>query len=146
MGKPTASPGRLERAAFPQYWPFPASPCRRAVNQKAREFVVGLFGSPIATVTEMEKRKRERGAPKLLETSIVRRGEASPSSLAHWPGQQTDNEITVTHSVLTTLRQPNLSYGRDSKPTHMPYFPICTVNWSQATSLPGLYIDKASLS
>src|ERR1035438_3607629 len=35
----------LERAAFPQYGPFPASPCRRAVNQKDREFVVGLFGS-----------------------------------------------------------------------------------------------------
>src|ERR1017187_1732286 len=41
----TCSPGKLERAAFPQYWPFPASPCRRAVNQKDKEFVVGLFGS-----------------------------------------------------------------------------------------------------
>src|ERR1035437_1853273 len=30
----------------PQYWPFPASPCRRAVNQQDKEFVVGLFGSP----------------------------------------------------------------------------------------------------
>src|ERR1017187_10075181 len=39
------SPGKLERAAFPQYWPFPASPCRRAANQKGREFVVGLCGS-----------------------------------------------------------------------------------------------------
>ena len=45
LGKPTGSPGKLERAAFPQYGPFPASPCRRAVNQKAREFVVGLCGS-----------------------------------------------------------------------------------------------------
>ena len=45
MGKPTGSPGKLERAAFPQYGPFPASPCRRAVNQKDKEFVVGLFGS-----------------------------------------------------------------------------------------------------
>ena len=45
MGKPTGNPGKLERAGFPQYWPFPASPCRRAVNQKDKEFVVGLFGS-----------------------------------------------------------------------------------------------------
>ena len=45
LGKPTGSPGKLERGAFPQYWLFPAIPCRRAVNQKGREFVVGLFGS-----------------------------------------------------------------------------------------------------
>ena len=45
MGKPTGSPGKLERSAFPQYWPFPASPCRRAVNQKDKEFVAGLVGS-----------------------------------------------------------------------------------------------------
>ena len=29
----------------PQYWPFPASPRRRAVNQKRREFVAGSYGS-----------------------------------------------------------------------------------------------------
>ena len=28
------------RDAFPQYWPFPASSCRPAVNPKAREFEV----------------------------------------------------------------------------------------------------------
>src|ERR1017187_3430285 len=35
-----------ERSRFPQYWPFPASPRRRAVNQKRREFVAGSYGSP----------------------------------------------------------------------------------------------------
>src|ERR1017187_9906036 len=45
LGKPTGSPDKLERAAFPQFWPFPASPWRRAVNQKDKEFVAGLFGS-----------------------------------------------------------------------------------------------------
>src|SRR6266851_1029640 len=40
-----------ERGPFAQYWPFPASPCRRAVNQKGREFEVGLFGSPNRTRT-----------------------------------------------------------------------------------------------
>src|SRR5271157_611801 len=50
LDNPTCSPGKLERAAFPQHWPFPARPCRRAVNQKARKFVVGLFGSPSATL------------------------------------------------------------------------------------------------
>src|SRR5450756_3095561 len=30
-----------ERSRFPQYWPFPASPRRCAVNQKRREFVAG---------------------------------------------------------------------------------------------------------
>src|ERR1017187_9392165 len=44
LGKPTGSPDKLERAAFPQYWPFPASPCHRAVNQKDKEFVIGLLG------------------------------------------------------------------------------------------------------
>src|ERR1039458_8040722 len=34
-----------ERSRFPQYWPFPASPRRRAVNQKRREFVAGSYGS-----------------------------------------------------------------------------------------------------
>ena len=51
LGKPTGSPGKLERGAFPQYWLFPPSPCRRAVNRKDREFVVGLFGSPNGTRT-----------------------------------------------------------------------------------------------
>src|SRR5450759_2677533 len=41
-----------ERSRFPQYWPFPASPCRRAVNQKGREFVAGSFGS--ANMAEFE--------------------------------------------------------------------------------------------
>jgi len=50
LGKPPGSPDELERAAFPQYWPFPANPFRRAVNQKDREFVVGLFGSPLSGV------------------------------------------------------------------------------------------------
>ena len=40
-----------ERGPFAQYWPFPASPCRRAVNQKGREFEVGIFGSPNRTRT-----------------------------------------------------------------------------------------------
>src|ERR1035437_4893252 len=31
---------RTGERPFAQYWPFPASPCRRAVNQKGREFVV----------------------------------------------------------------------------------------------------------
>src|ERR1039458_9348825 len=31
------------RDAFPQYWPFPASSCRPAVNQKAREFEVEVI-------------------------------------------------------------------------------------------------------
>jgi hypothetical protein len=57
LGKPTGRPGKLERAAFPQYWPFPTSPCRRAVNQKRREFVVGLFGSPRATLFITESRE-----------------------------------------------------------------------------------------
>src|ERR1022692_4873721 len=35
-----------ERSRFPQYWPFPASPRRRAVNQKRREFVARSYGSP----------------------------------------------------------------------------------------------------
>ena len=35
-----------ERGPFAQYWPFPANPRCRAVNQKGREFEVGLFGSP----------------------------------------------------------------------------------------------------
>src|ERR1017187_4204294 len=52
LGKPTGSPDKLERAAFPQFWPFPASPWRRAVNQKDKEFVAGLFGSPNRTRTE----------------------------------------------------------------------------------------------
>src|ERR1035441_4026624 len=47
-----AALAKLERAAFPQHWPFPASPCRRAVNQKDKEFVVGLFGSANRTRTE----------------------------------------------------------------------------------------------
>jgi hypothetical protein len=47
-----AALAKLERAAFPQHWPFPASPCRRAVNQKDKEFVVGLFGSPNRTRTQ----------------------------------------------------------------------------------------------
>jgi hypothetical protein len=34
-----------ERSRFPQYWPFPASPRRRAVNQKRREFVQGFAQS-----------------------------------------------------------------------------------------------------
>ena len=46
MGKPTGSPGKLERGAFPQDWPFLANPRCRAVNRKGSEFVVGLFGSP----------------------------------------------------------------------------------------------------
>ena len=54
MGEPTGSPGKLERAALPQYGPFPASPCRRSVNQKRREFVVGLFGS--ANMAKFEAR------------------------------------------------------------------------------------------
>jgi hypothetical protein len=45
LGKPTGSTGKLERGAFPRYWLFPPSPCRRAVNRKDKEFVVGLFGS-----------------------------------------------------------------------------------------------------
>jgi hypothetical protein len=51
LGKPTGSPGKLERGAFPQYWLFPANPRCRAVNRKDREFVVGLFGSPNRTRT-----------------------------------------------------------------------------------------------
>ena len=35
LGKPTGSPGKLERGAFPQYWLFPANPRCRAVNRRA---------------------------------------------------------------------------------------------------------------
>ena len=39
------SNGRTGERPFAQYWPFPASSCCRAVNQKNREFEVGTFGS-----------------------------------------------------------------------------------------------------
>src|ERR1039458_9066521 len=45
-----AALAKLERAAFPQHWPFPASPCRRAVNQKDKEFVAGAIFSGMAMV------------------------------------------------------------------------------------------------
>jgi hypothetical protein len=34
-----------QRGPFAQYWPFPATPRQRDVNQKGKEFEVGLFGS-----------------------------------------------------------------------------------------------------
>jgi hypothetical protein len=67
LGKPTGSPGKLERGAFPQYWLFPANPRCRAVNRKDREFVVGLFGSPNMAEFELlshEREQPERAAPR----------------------------------------------------------------------------------
>src|SRR5258708_14840394 len=45
---------------------------RLAVNQKHREFVVGLFGSPSATLQEMKTRLFARDASKPLITSMAR--------------------------------------------------------------------------
>jgi len=66
----TGSPGKLERGVFPEYWPFPANPRCRGVNQKGSEFVVGLFGSPIMAEFELTLRREsrpERAAPKFRE-------------------------------------------------------------------------------
>ena len=39
---------------FPRYWPFPSGERHRSVNQKDLELVVGMFGSPIATLRRDE--------------------------------------------------------------------------------------------
>src|ERR1017187_8862269 len=84
----TCSPGKLERAAFPQYWPFPASPCRRAVNQKDKEFVAGLFGSA--------NRFRTQG---LLVNSLTPLSISVPANLVRTYGDRKSTRLNSSHSA-----------------------------------------------
>src|ERR1019366_3797813 len=63
-----------ERSRFPQYWPLPASPRRRAVNQKRREFVAGSYGSSGRTRTYNPSVNSRMPYSRLaLQTKILRR-------------------------------------------------------------------------
>jgi hypothetical protein len=52
LGSRPASPDTLERAAFPRLWPFSASPCCYAVNQKGERFRSRDIWLPIRIRTE----------------------------------------------------------------------------------------------